>query len=46
MFKGIYMFFKKYYEKEIDYTIEFEFSIYDVIFAVLILCFTLWMILK
>lgn len=30
MIKGIIKFFKNFYEKDIDYTFEFEFSIYDV----------------
>lgn len=30
MIKGIIKFFKNFYEKDIDYTFELEFSIYDV----------------
>ena len=30
MIKGIIKFFKNFYEKEVDYTFKFEFSIYDV----------------
>lgn len=46
MVKAIYRFFKNLYEKEIDYEITLDFSIYDVILgaAVLILC--LWMLLR
>lgn len=36
MIKGIIKFFKNFYEKDIDYTFELEFSIYDVILLVII----------
>lgn len=36
MIKGIIKFFKNFYEKDIDYTFELEFSIYDVILLVVI----------
>lgn len=36
MIKGIIKFFKNFYEKEVDYTFEFEFSIYDVALLLLI----------
>lgn len=36
MIKGIIKFFKNFYEKEVDYTFEMEFSIYDIILLVII----------
>jgi len=46
MIKAIIGFFKNLWEKEIDYEIEIEFSIYDVILGVLILITILWMLMK
>lgn len=37
MIKGIIKFFKNFYEKDIDYTFEFEFSIYDVALLLIII---------
>lgn len=37
MIKAIIKWFKNYYNKEIDYTFEIEFSIYDVLFLILVL---------
>lgn len=37
MVKAIINWFKNYYNKEIDYTFEIEFSIYDVILLIIIL---------
>lgn len=36
MIKGIIKFFKNFYEKDIDYTFELEFSIYDVALLLII----------
>lgn len=44
MIKGIIKFFKNFYEKDIDYTFEFEFSIYDVA-LVLVIAFVLFKLL-
>lgn len=37
MVKAIINWFKNYYNKEIDYTFEIEFSIYDVMLLIIIL---------
>jgi len=39
-------FFKNLYEREIDYRIEIEFSIYDLLAGVLLLIFIVWMLTK
>jgi hypothetical protein len=39
MIKAIYRFFKNVWEKEIDYEFEIEFSIYDILFVILIIFF-------
>ena len=39
MIKGIIKFFRNLWEKEIDYEFEIEFSIYDILFVILILFF-------
>lgn len=39
MIKALIKYFKNFYNKEIDYEIEFEFSIYDILILVLILFF-------
>lgn len=41
MIKAILKWFRNLWEKEIDYTFEIEFSIYDIAFIVLIL-FLIW----
>ena len=43
MIKALIKYFKNFYNKEIDYEIEFEFSIYDILFLILIL-FIVWKI--
>ena len=46
MIKAIIGFFKNLWEKEIDYEVEFEFSIYDVIAVIGIVVLLLWWFLK
>jgi hypothetical protein len=46
MIKAIITFFRNFYEKDIDYEFELEFSIYDIILGVLILIWILWILLK
>ena len=43
MIKAVIKFFRNYWEKEIDYEFELEFSIYDILFLVLVL-FIVWRI--
>ena len=46
MIKAIIKFFRNLWEKEIDYEIEFEFSIYDLLAIVCIVVVVLWWFLK
>lgn len=46
MIKSIIGFFKNLWEKEIDYEVEFEISIYDIIAVVAIIVFLFWWFLK
>jgi hypothetical protein len=46
MIKAIIKFFKNFYEKEIHYEFELEFSVYDVIAGVGIVALLLWLFLK
>lgn len=46
MIKAIFKFFKNFYEKELDYEFEIEFSIYDLFAVVGIVVFLLWWFLK
>ncbi len=41
MIKAIINWFKNLWEKEVDYTFEIEFSIYDILFLLLVL-FLIW----
>jgi hypothetical protein len=45
MIKAIIKFFRNLWEKEIDYEIELEFSVYDVLLAIVIIFFVwkLWL---
>ena len=46
MIKAIIGFFKNLWEKEIDYEVEFTFSIYDVIAGVVLIVILLWWFFK
>ena len=39
MIKAIIKFFRNLWEKEIDYEVEFEFSVYDILLVVIVLFF-------
>jgi hypothetical protein len=46
MVKAIIKFFRDIWEKDVDYTFEIEFSIYDLFFGAMILGVLIWLILK
>ena len=39
MIKAIIKFFRNLWEKEIDYEIEFEFSVYDILLVIIVIFF-------